>query len=86
VRTLIQKFIDDHRTAILAIATATLYTVIDGIQKGHLDWKAVGFSALTAIAGIAKSALGGSTSDQTELGEPSAADSGDPKPPLGIAP
>ena len=55
---IILDFITHERTAIATIAVAVLLAVADGLRQGHVVWSTVGYAALTALAGIAKSALG----------------------------
>ena len=50
-------FLTHQRTAIATIAVAVLIAVADGLRQGHIVWSTVGYAALTALAGIAKSAL-----------------------------
>jgi len=52
------NFITHQRTAIATIAVAVLLAIADGLHEGHVVWSTVGYAALTALAGIAQSALG----------------------------
>jgi len=54
----ILNFIMHQRTAVASIAAAVLFALATGIKQGHVDWPAVGYAALTALAGVARSAVG----------------------------
>jgi hypothetical protein len=58
------NFLTHQRTAIATIAVAVLLAVGDGLKQGHIVWQTIGYAALTALAGVAKSAL--STPDGTD--------------------
>jgi hypothetical protein len=45
-----------QKTAVAAIATAVLLAVSSGVKAGHVEWSAVGYAALVALAGVCESA------------------------------
>jgi len=47
-----------EKTAIATIAVAVLISIADGLRTGHVVWSTVGYAGLTAVAAIARSALG----------------------------
>jgi len=61
VQEIIVKFITHQKTAIATIAVAVLLAVADGLKEGHVVWSTVGYAGLTALAGVARSALGSQT-------------------------
>lgn len=53
--------VNHDRTAISTIGVAVLLAIADGVKQGHVVWSAVGYAALTALAGVARSALAPAT-------------------------
>jgi hypothetical protein len=54
----LRSIVTHQRTAIATIAVAVLLALADGLRQGRVVWSTIGYVALTALAGVAKSALG----------------------------
>jgi len=58
IRKALINIIVHERTAIATIAVAVFIAIADGLRSGHVVWSTVGYAALTALAAVARSALG----------------------------